>query len=160
MIKVTVQIDPAYESEIDRTRLSAVVESTLHICDIVSAELTVVITSDEVVCELNRQYRNIDSSTDVLSFETSEATPDADDFVLPLNVMFYIGDVVISFPTAVKQAAIAGHAFFDEILLLAIHGTLHLLHFDHHAPVEKAKMWQRQAEILQLNNLTHVTPTE
>lgn len=157
MIKVTLQIDPLYEPDIISPRLIAVVESTLHACDIVDAELTLVITSDETVYELNRQYRHIDAPTDVLSFE---AAPDADDFVLPEGILTYIGDVIISFPTAARQAAVAGHTAFEEVLLLAIHGTLHLLHFDHLTPGEKIEMWQKQAQILQFNNLAHVTPTE
>lgn len=157
MITVNAQIAPLYQPLIDSGRLAAIVQSVFHICDISDAELTLVITSDEAVRELNRQYRNIDTSTDVLSFETA---PDADDFVLPPEGIPYLGDIIISAPTAIKQAGAAGHTPAEEVFLLAIHGALHLLGFDHLTSTEKAEMWQQQNTILRLNNLAHVTPTE
>lgn len=157
MFTVDIQIDSAYETKIDASRLTAVVESTLQLCGITDAELTLVVTSDEAVRLLNRRYRSIDAPTDVLSFV---AETGSDDFILPPDVTPYLGDVIISAPTAIKQATRIGHAAAEEILFLAIHGTLHLLGFDHLTPTEKAEMWQKQNEILHLNHLSHLTPPE
>lgn len=152
---VDIQIDSAYKSKVDASRLTAVVESTLQLCGITDAELTLVVTSDEAVCLLNRQYRSIDAPTDVLSFE---AETGSDGFILPPDVTSYLGDVIISAPTAIKQATRIGHSAAEEILFLAIHGTLHLLGFDHLTSTEKAEMWQKQNEILHLNHLSHLAP--
>lgn len=157
MIAVDIQIDSAYEPEIDATRLIAVVENTLQLCGIADAELTLVVTSDEAVCALNRRYRSIDAPTDVLSFEAESGS---DGFILPPDLTPYLGDVIIAAPTAIKQATRIGHSAVEEILFLAIHGTLHLLGFDHLTPTEKAEMWQKQNEILRLNHLSHLAPTE
>lgn len=157
MITVDIQIDPTYEPEIDTTRLTAVVESTLQLCGIADAELTLVVTSDEAVRLLNQRYRSIDTPTDVLSFEAESGS---DDFILPPDLTPYLGDVIISAPTAIKQATRIGHSTAEEILFLAIHGTLHLLGFDHLTPTEKARMWQKQNEALRLNHLFHLALTE
>jgi probable rRNA maturation factor len=61
----------------------------------------------------------------------------------------YLGDVIISLPRAETQAKSAGHSLSDELQLLAIHGTLHLLGYDHDSRGSKAKMWAVQDQILQ-----------
>jgi len=160
MITVNIQIEPTYEAEFNQAnqaRLRTVVESTLQNCEIAKAELTVVVTSDDVIRELNQQYRQIDAPTDVLSFAADLSSPA---FVLPPDVDPYLGDVIISFPTAARQAQATGHTTLEEVLLLAIHGTLHLIGFDHMTPAEKRAMWQKQDTILRLNHLAHVVPTE
>jgi len=154
---INTQIDLPYQADIDVERLTSLAKSALEYCRIDDGEVTVVISSDDVLRSLNRQYRGVDAPTDVLSFE--EASP-ADEFVLPGQESPYLGDVIISAPTAIKQAQAMGHAPFEEILLLTVHGILHLLGFDHLTPAEKVTMWQKQEEILRLNNLSHVQPTE
>lgn len=104
-------------------------------------ELSIVLTSDERLRQLNRDYLGIDSPTDVLSFPASESDPDTGS---P-----YLGDILISIPRAKAQAKIAGHALESEIQLLIVHGVLHLLGHDHAQPREKAKMWKAQKEILE-----------
>jgi probable rRNA maturation factor len=157
MLFINTQIDPPYQVDIDLDRLINVVQSALKACAVTNAELTIVITSDEVVCDLNRQYRGVDAPTDVLSFQSS---PGDDDFVVNEEASSYLGDIIIAAPTAAKQAEVAGHPPGEEILLLAIHGVLHLLGFDHHTPTDKEMMWQKQNEILRLNHLSHLKPTE
>ena len=104
------------------------------------AELTVVLSDDAQLQELNQQSLKIDAPTDVLSFPTGLTDPDSQ---AP-----YIGDVVISYPRAKEQAAAAGHSVEDELQLLVVHGVLHLLNHDHAEPEDKAAMWSAQAEIL------------
>jgi len=102
--------------------------------------LTIVLTGDEQVRELNRQYRGIDETTDVLSFPADYTDPDTN---LP-----YLGDVIISCPQAQAQVARGGHTLEEEMQLLVVHGVLHLLGYDHMGADEKERMWAIQSEIL------------
>ena len=108
--------------------------------------LSVVITDDEAVRELNRQFRDVDAPTDVLAFGSVQES----DFVTAPGEPAYLGDVVISYPRAVAQAEEYGHSINRELALLAVHGVLHLLGYDHVDEVERAEMWARQNEILSL----------
>ena len=109
------------------------------------AEVTLVITDDEAVAELNRQYRAVDGPTDVLSFAAQESTPG---FVSAPEAAAYLGDIIIALPFTRQQAAGLGRPLADELRLLAVHGTLHLLGYDHAEPDEEAAMWARQDAIL------------
>lgn len=104
------------------------------------ADLSIVLTGDAQLRQLNRDYLGIDAPTDVLSFPASESDPETGS---P-----YLGDILISIPRAKAQAKAAGHALGSEVQLLVVHGVLHLLGHDHAEPKEKAKMWRAQAEIL------------
>jgi probable rRNA maturation factor len=103
-------------------------------------ELSIVLTDDARLQELNRDYLGIDAPTDVLSFPASETDPETG--------ARYIGDILISIPRARAQAESAGHALESEVQLLVVHGILHLLGHDHAEAAEKARMWKAQAEIL------------
>ncbi len=104
-------------------------------------ELSIVLTDDARLQELNRDYLGIDAPTDVLSFPSQETEPQSG--------RSYLGDILISVPRAAQQAQAAGHATETEVQLLVIHGVLHLLGHDHAKPAEKARMWAAQAAILQ-----------
>ncbi len=103
-------------------------------------ELTILVCDDDHICELNRTYRGVSTPTDVLSFENS--------FDIPGSKISHLGDIAISYPTAVRQALAAGHSVESEISLLAIHGVLHLLGYDHSTDVEKKVMWSMQRKCL------------
>ena len=104
-------------------------------------ELSIILTNDVRLHELNLNYLGIDAPTDVLSFPASETDPETG---AP-----YIGDILISIPRAQAQAESAGHPLEWEVQLLVVHGVLHLLGHDHAEPEEKARMWKAQAEILE-----------
>lgn len=104
-------------------------------------DLTIVLTDDAQLHELNREYLNIDAPTDVLSFPASETDPE--------TARRYLGDILISVPRSEQQAQAAGHALEAEIQLLVVHGTLHLLGYDHAGADDQARMWKAQAEILE-----------
>jgi len=104
--------------------------------------LTLVITGDQQIKALNLQYRGVNAPTDVLSFPASYPDPD--------SATNYLGDVLISFPRAEAQAREAGHLVEQELLLLVVHGILHLLGHDHAKPGDEKQMWAAQAEILDL----------
>jgi len=113
-----------------------------------ASELTIVLTDDARLKELNRDYLGIDAPTDVLSFPASETDPQTG--------ARYIGDILISIPRAQGQATAAGHPLESEVQLLVVHGVLHLLGHDHANPEEKARMWKAQAEILERLGLGHI----
>ena len=104
------------------------------------ADLSIALTDDARLQQLNRDYLGIDSPTDVLSFPASESDPETGS---P-----YLGDILISIPRAKAQAKAAGHPLESEVQLLVVHGMLHLLGHDHADAKEKRKMWMAQAEIL------------
>jgi probable rRNA maturation factor len=99
-----------------------------------------VITDDQHLHQLNKQFRDVDAPTDVLSFPAGHVDPE--------NGTRYLGDILISFPRAESQASAADHSFMEELQLLVVHGILHLLGYDHASEDEKERMWLAQAEIL------------
>jgi probable rRNA maturation factor len=105
------------------------------------SELSIILTNDERLHELNLNYLGIDAPTDVLSFPASETDPETG--------AHYIGDILISIPRAQTQAEVAGHSLESEVQLLVVHGVLHLFGHDHAEAEEKARMWKAQAEILE-----------
>ena len=111
-----------------------------HELQSLDSELSIVLTDNTRLRELNLNYLGVDSPTDVLSFPASETDPETG--------ARYIGDILISIPRAQEQAEAAGHPLESEVQLLVVHGVLHLLGHDHAAPEDKERMWKAQAEIL------------
>jgi len=131
----------AYRSQIYPRLIESAAKATLQHQDVpADAELTIVITSDEQIHDLNTQFRGVDAPTDVLSFPAELTDPESG---AP-----YLGDVVIAFPRAESQSRAGGHEIAAELQLLIIHGILHLLGHDHADQQEKDHMWAAQAEIL------------
>ncbi len=112
-----------------------------HQNESLDVELSIVLTDDARLQELNRDYLGIDAPTDVLSFPASESDPETG--------AAYLGDILISIPRAKAQAKAAGHALESEAQLLVVHGVLHLLGHDHAEAKGKKKMWKAQGEILE-----------
>ena len=104
-------------------------------------DISIAIEDDAHLKDLNLQFLGIDNPTDVLSFPSEEMDPDTGHL--------YLGDIIVSLPTASVQASAAGHPLQNEIQLLVVHGVLHLLGYDHTTPILKSKMWSLQAQILQ-----------
>lgn len=143
MIEVHVQVDEAYADAVDLADLQAIVARALELEGVTEGEVSLVITDVETVRELNRAYRGVDAPTDVLSFPLLEGEPTAGPAARP-----YLGDVIIAFPVAQEQAKRYGHSTQEELRLLAVHGTLHLLGYDHATPEEEREMWRRQEAVL------------
>lgn len=118
----------------------AALQTLRHSDAALQADLTLVLTDDAQLQQLNLEYLGIDAPTDVLSFPGGDTDPDTQ--------MLYLGDVIISLPRAAAQAAAGGHPLEAELQLLVVHGTLHLLGHDHAVPTEKTRMWQAQAKVL------------
>ncbi len=102
-------------------------------------DVELILTTDEEIKKINKEFRNKDKATDVLSFPL-ENIPG-----MPL------GSIVISIDTAKKEAEEFGHSIEDEIKLLFIHGLLHLLGYDHE--IDNGEMRAKEAEIIEKFNL-------
>lgn len=149
--EIALLVDDAYASLVQRDELVAVALATLALFE-GDYRVTVVITDDERVRELNREYRHVDAPTDVLSFAAQESSP-AEPEIAVLEEMIaeldsFLGDIIIAFPYAARQAIRYHNSLEAELRLLVAHGTLHLLGYDHGTPEEEAEMWALTAEVL------------
>lgn len=115
-------------------------------------EVSVLITDDVLVQELNREFRGEDEPTDVLSFGLSEITePGAEagpGFVQPPDNVLHLGEIIISYPYAARQAEKLEHPVDWEMAHLLVHGMLHLLGYDHLEPDDEQEMRAREHAIL------------
>ena len=111
-----------------------------------SAEISVRFVDDEIIHELNREYRHVDRSTDVLSFPLGE------NGVYDINHdtgAKILVDIVISMQHAVMQADLYGHSLQREIAFLTVHSMLHLLGYDHEAEgLERVRMREKEEAVL------------
>jgi probable rRNA maturation factor len=148
---IEIQVDELYAALVDEENLRAAAVATLEDNAIDDAELTIVITSDEAVQQLNRDYRGVDAPTDVLSFAAQEGE-EAETLSLPPELAAemdrYLGDIIIAYPYTVQQAAHFGNSPAAELRLMVVHGVLHLLGDDHDTPEAEAEMWARQERVL------------
>lgn len=139
MILITVKEE--LREQVDDQILVAAAEGALLSAEVEdSPSLSIRITDDQEIQNLNRDFRDLNKATDVLSFPADFTDPDLDSR--------YLGDVIISLPRAEAQANKRGHSAAEELQLLVVHGILHLLGYDHAEPEEKEKMWALQALIL------------
>ena len=99
------------------------------------SEICIVLSLDSYLNELNNKYSGINAPTDVLSFPSTENNK-------------YLGDIILSTEYAVRTADNEGHSANEELQLLTVHGTLHLLGYDHSTTDEQKIMWEIQDEIL------------
>lgn len=139
LINLVVQVEPPEPVPVDR--LEAAIRWLLQRENVTpDSSLSIVLSDDETVRALNQQYRGVDAPTDVLSFPVETAAPfeDASD----------LGDLIIAVPYLAHQATAQNHTFADELILAVIHGTLHLLGYDHDSREREDAMWNVQAEAL------------
>jgi probable rRNA maturation factor len=148
MFTVEIHNDAGYV--VDEPRLQAAAVTVLTQQDAPwNSALTIVIADDESVAALNRQYRGLDSRTDVLSFP-ADAPP------IPLiDEPPYLGDVIIAYPYATAQAKRLGHDVGDSLALLVVHGALHLLGYNHDTLENRIAMWAAQETAIRA---LHISP--
>ena len=106
-------------------------------------ELTVRVTDDQEMRQLNRAFRGVDASTDVLSFGYADPCEDSVLRDVPA-AQGMLGDLILARPYIARIAAQAGTALADEFMLCAVHGLLHLMGMDHATPPQAEAMFQRQ----------------
>ena len=138
---IHVDIAPRYQRWVTAATLRAAARAALrHQRAPHPAALTIRVTGDAELRALNRQFRAEDHATDVLSFPSGTADPEAG--------RLYLGDLAVSYARASAQARRGRHPVRAELQLLVVHGVLHLLGHDHATPAEQAAMWAAQAAIL------------
>jgi probable rRNA maturation factor len=146
---VAVQVADPFQTDVspDALRRAACAALDQQAVD-APCELTLAVTDDAILHDLNRRYRGVDAPTDVLAFASADEGPGQ--FVSPPDGPPYLGDVIISYPQAHQQAVEAGHTVQAELQLLTVHGVLHLLGYDDAAPVQRREMWSAQTAILRV----------
>lgn len=113
-----------------------------------SGDISVLVTDDNGIWEMNKDYRNVDRPTDVLSFPSNEgdalsSVPDS-----------FLGDIAISINRAKAQAFEYGHSFERELSFLTVHGCLHILGYDHMTDEDRQTMFALQDKILNDTGIT------
>lgn len=162
-LQVLVSVDEPYEGEIGSAWLEDVARAGLAAAGVAGkAEVSLLITGDETVRALNAEYRGLDETTDVLSFSAEhpghwEGEGDGlrdsheggnGEFVLPPGLPQPLGEIIVSWPQAQRQAGEHGVSLVQELAHLVIHGALHLVGYDHVEPEETALMQAREREAL------------
>lgn len=150
---ISIEIDDAFAAMVDPASIEALATHVLRGEQVAPpAEVSIWITDEAEVHRLNRQYRGVDSATDVLSFGAEEAG--APPFVAAPEQPRYLGDLAISYPHVVRQAAEYGHSQQREVSYLVTHGLLHLLGYDHERPDDARRMRQREEALLSALGIT------
>jgi probable rRNA maturation factor len=120
-----------------RARIQRRADAMLALLQLEKAELSLVLSGDEQIHELNKTYRGKDRPTDVLAFPMREGDFGRLHAALPSGLL---GDVIVSVPTAKRQAKTAKRELLGEVTMLVAHGLLHLLGWDHETPAKDKKM--------------------
>jgi probable rRNA maturation factor len=137
---ITITVRAPFAKKVDKLEIIDTANSVLiNLFGEKKINLSILICSDKVIAKYNFQYRSVNSPTDVLSFESNTIDPESN--------LLNLGDIVLSYETAEKQAIDACHSTNDELLVLLIHGILHLSGYDHDTKKNKETMWKKQFEI-------------
>jgi probable rRNA maturation factor len=146
-VEINILVDDELKGKLEAGWLRGVAERVLNALGAGSdVELGLFIATGERVRQLNRDYLGRDELTDVLAFSAREEV--GAPFVQPPDGVRHLGEVIIAYPQAVKQAAEYKHPVKKEIAVLIIHGVLHLLGYEHDKPELELKMRAREKEVL------------
>ena len=169
-VLVFVSIDDPFEGEVGPAWLEAVAQAGLLAADVTSnSEVSLLITDDETVRALNAEYRGLDETTDVLSFsaehpghwegedEGPASQSESNEFVLPPGIPRPLGEIIVSWPQAQRQAVEHGVSPRQELAHLVVHGALHLIGYDHLEPEDTFQM--QALECKALESLQLMEPT-
>ena len=124
---------PGLRPRVARGEIERRAEAMMRALQLQKEEVSIVLTDDDQIRELNRVYRKKDRPTDVLAFAQREGEHGAAFAQL-------LGDVIVSVPTAARQAKAAGRPVLDEVTMLVAHGLLHLLGWDHETAAKDRAM--------------------
>ncbi len=131
-----------YGCDFDYSYLNKIIDKTLEMENVLSSNFAIVFIDDEKMHELNKNYRGIDRTTDVLSFAFE------DNNKICYNIR-QLGEIYVSIPKMVSQAREYGHSEKRELAFLVVHGLLHLLGYDHTLGIEEEKeMFEKQELVL------------
>lgn len=164
---MTINIEYEAEKKLElsyETIIREIVEESLEYEDCpYEAEVNVVLTDNHEIQEVNREYREIDAATDVLSFPMIEfesasdfslVEDDEEDYFNPETGELMLGDIMISVDKVEEQAEKYGHSQTRELAFLVAHSMLHLCGYDHMEEEERLVMEQKQNEILERRGYT------
>lgn len=154
--KIEFHIDTAWTDKIDLSRLEQAIVITLQVQSeqiegLEACSLSFVVVGDEEMTRMHESYRAEGGTTDVLTFPYDQDH-------LPEEMQGYLGDIIVCYPQAARQGEAEGHTAQDELDLLAVHGTLHLLGYDDETAEEKVRMWREQRTIMEQLGLSQVAP--
>lgn len=124
----------------------------------IASEISILLVDDERIWEINKEQRNVDKPTDVLSFPMvdmfeGEIQSNEGDFDLDEDLLL-LGDIVVSMETALRQSEEYGHSLDRELAFLVTHGVFHLLGYDHMEEEEEKVMMGKQESVLAAMGLT------
>jgi probable rRNA maturation factor len=136
---VTVEEEIKELETVEKVLYSAIEKEKLE-----NVSFNLIIVDNDYIHDLNKNYRNIDRETDVITF----ALEDEDTIVMP-NEERVLGDIYISIDRAKEQASEFGHSLLRELSFLAVHGFYHLLGYDHMTPEDEKVMFKKQEEVLE-----------
>ena len=137
---VTVEEEIKELETVEKVLYSAIEKEKLE-----NVSFNLIIVDNDYIHDLNKNYRNIDRETDVITF----ALEDEDTIVMP-NEERVLGDIYISIDRAKEQANEFGHSLLRELSFLAVHGFYHLLGYDHMTPEDEKVMFKKQEEVLEV----------
>lgn len=144
-MEINVEVDTRFAGCVKAKWLKSIIARTLGAQGLGDeVEVSLIVTGQSKIHELNKTYLEEDRPTDVLSFPMMEPST----FVTAPDGKKHLGEVIVSFPQAVLQADEHGHPVEREISILLVHGLLHLLGFDHAEAVETKNMQAKEKEIL------------
>ncbi len=136
------QITNLTEEKIDENDLVKVIEKVSELLGVESSIVSIVLVDNEYIHKINKEYRNVDRETDVISFAFM------DDETNPESGITDLGEIYISLEKAHSQSKEYGHSFKRELCFLLTHGLLHLLGYDHMTEEDEKEMFGLQEEVL------------
>ena len=151
-MEINVLIEDGIEVELDSAWMQQVIEKVLTVGNMPpNVEISLVITGQERIQELNRTYRGKDQPTDVLSFAMAEEKVEEEPvaFIGPPDGLIHLGEVIISYPQAQLQATESQHSLQKEMAALIVHGILHILGYDHEKEEMEPAMKAKESQILE-----------
>ena len=145
-----VEVFKQVEEEIEELKkVEEILLSAIKKEDLTDVNFNLIIVDNNYIHELNKNYRQIDRETDVITF----ALEDDNSLVLPDEIRV-LGDIYISIDKAKSQAEEYGHSLLRELSFLAVHGFYHLLGYDHMNEEDEKVMFAKQEEVLEENGIT------
>lgn len=128
---MTIRIQTASHYPINRKQIQQAVEKVLTERLHKNTEVSISVVGDRQMKTLNKKYRDIDDTTDVLSFPQQDPSQPMHSFINPPDEIMYLGDIIVSYPEAIKEAAEDQVMVDDKILELVLHGLDHLMGIHH-----------------------------
>lgn len=152
-LEINISIKRNMDLPIEKNWLEKIARRVLEAENITSsAEMGLLVTDSKTIQKLNRIYRGENKPTDVLAFEMTSGMNQEPElpFVSAPDGIKHLGEVVIAYPQAEKQAQEQGHGVTRELAVLIVHGILHLLGYDHGVPEDEQKMRDKENKVLSI----------